>query len=163
MKSTLYVETSIVSYLTARRSRDIITAARQEITREWWNVRRTNFQLFTSEFVIEEAEEGDPEAARRRLDALTEAEKLDLHDEARPLARKLVEKGPLPAKAALDALHIAVSATSGMDYWRVNRHSWCGSDLKTPGMSSRAESRDLPDTSCCFREDPSALVGMTYL
>lgn len=116
MKSTLYVETSIVSYLTARRSRDIITAARQEITQEWWNARRTNFQLFTSEFVIEEAEEGDPEAARRRLDALAEAEELDLHDEARPLARKLVEKGPLPAQAALDALHIAVSATSGMDY-----------------------------------------------
>lgn len=116
MKPTLYVETSIVSYLTARRSRDIITAARQEITREWWNARRMNFQLYTSEFVIEEAEEGHPEAARRRLDALAEAEELDLHDEARPLARKLVEEGPLPAKAALDALHIAVSATSGMDY-----------------------------------------------
>jgi hypothetical protein len=116
MKSTLYVETSIVSYLTARRSRDIITSARQEITREWWKTRRTNFQLFTSEFVIEEAEEGDPEAARRRLDALAEAEELDLHDEARPLAKTLVEHGPLPAKAALDALHIAVSATSGMDY-----------------------------------------------
>lgn len=116
MKPTLYVETSIVSYLTARRSRDIVTAARQEITREWWNARRRNFQLFTSEFVLEEAEEGDPEAARRRLDALSETEELDLHDEARPLARKLVKEGPLPAKAALDALHIAVSATSRMDY-----------------------------------------------
>lgn len=116
MKPTLYVETSIVSYLTPRRSRDIVTAARQEITREWWNARRRNFQLFTSEFVLEEAEEGDPEAARRRLDALSETEELDLHDEARPLARKLVKEGPLPAKAALDALHIAVSATSRMDY-----------------------------------------------
>jgi hypothetical protein len=114
--STVYIETSIVSYLTARPSRDVVTLARQELTREWWNTRRTNFQLFTSEFVIEEAEEGDPEAARRRLDALSEAEELDLHDEARPLARELVEEGPLPTKAALDALHIAVSATSGMDY-----------------------------------------------
>ena len=116
MKPTVYIETSIVSYLTARRSRDIITAARQEITRTWWEVRRRNFQLFTSEFVIEEAEEGDPEAARQRLGVLTEAKELDLHDEARPLAKTLVEAGPLPAKAALDALHIAVSATSGMDY-----------------------------------------------
>lgn len=116
MKPTLYVETSIVSYLTAQRSRDLVTAARQEITHEWWNARRGNFQLFTSEFVLEEAEEGDLEAARRRLEALSEAEELDLHDEARPLARKLVEEGPLPGKAALDALHIAVSATSGMDF-----------------------------------------------
>ena len=113
---TVYIETSIVSYLTARPSRDVVTLARQELTRQWWNTRRTNFQLFTSEFVIEEAEEGNPEAARRRLDALAEAEDLDLHDEARPLARTLVEEGPLPEKAALDALHIAVSATSGMDY-----------------------------------------------
>ena len=112
----LYIETSIVSYLTARQSRDLITAARQEITREWWNMRRSRFQLFTSEFAIEEAEEGHAEAARRRLDALSEAEGLELHEEARPLARKLVEEGPLPEKAALDALHIAVSATSRMDY-----------------------------------------------
>ena len=116
MKPLLYVETSIVSYLTAWQSRDIVTAARQQITREWWNTRRAHFQLFTSEFVIEEAEEGDPEAARQRLIALREAEALDLPDEARPLARRLVEEGPLPAKAALDALHIAVSATSGMNY-----------------------------------------------
>lgn len=114
--STVYIETSIVSYLTARPSRDVITLARQELTRKWWNERRANFQLFTSEFVIEEAEEGDPEAAKRRLDALSEAEELELHDEVRPLARELVEGGPLPTKAALDALHIAVSATSGMDY-----------------------------------------------
>lgn len=116
MKPTLYVETSIVSYLTARPSRDIITAARQEITREWWNARRARFQLFTSEFTVEEAEEGDLEAAGRRLDALSEAEELELHEEARPLARTLVEDGPLPEKAALDALHIAVCTTSEMDY-----------------------------------------------
>lgn len=100
----------------------MVTLARQELTREWWKTRRANFQLFTSDFVIEEAEEGDPEAARRRLDALSEVEELDLHDEARPLAGELVEEGPLPTKAALDALHIAVTATSGMDYlltWNV--------------------------------------------
>ena len=77
---TIYLETSIVSYLTARPSRDVVTLARQEVTREWWNTRRANFQLFTSEFVIEEAEEGDPEAAKRRLNALKEAEELELPD-----------------------------------------------------------------------------------
>lgn len=115
-KATLYVETSIVSYLTARRSHDLITAARQEITRQWWDIRRSCFQLFTSEFAIEEAGEGNPTAAKRRLDALRETEELELHEEARPLARKLIDGGPLPEIAALDALHIAVSATSKMGY-----------------------------------------------
>ena len=116
MKPALYVETSIVSYLAARQSRDLITAARQEITRTWWDTRRAGFRLFTSEFVLDEAEEGDPDVSARRLDMLRAVKSLELHDEARPLARKLVEEGPLPEKAALDALHIAVSATSEMDY-----------------------------------------------
>lgn len=116
MKPKLYVETSIVSYLTARPSRDLITAARQEITREWWKTRRPGFQLFTSEFVIEEAAEGDKSAAAQRLDTLKDIPEVELKDEAEPLAERLLTEGPLPAKAALDALHIAVSATSGMDY-----------------------------------------------
>jgi len=135
MKPPLYVETSIVSYLTARPSGIIVTAARQEITRRWWSIRRARFRLFTSAFVMEEAEEGDLEAARQRLDALREAEKLELHDEVRPLARKLIEEGPLPAKAALDALHIAVSATSGMDYLL----TWNMKHIANAAMRNRIE------------------------
>ena len=113
---TVYIETSIVSYLTARPSRDVVTLARQELTREWWNSRRQRHDLFTSDVVVGEASEGDDEAARQRLDALQGIEELETTPEAEDLASALLEKGPLPEKAAVDALHIGISATEGIEY-----------------------------------------------
>lgn len=72
MNRTIYIETTIISYLTARPSRDLIVAAHQQITQEWWETRRKNFDLFISELVIREAGAGDKMAAQRRLAALTE-------------------------------------------------------------------------------------------
>ena len=113
---TVYIETSIVSYLTARPSRDVVTLARQELTREWWNSRRQRHDLFTSDVVVGEASEEDDEAARQRLDALQGIEELETTPEAEDLASALLEKGPLPEKAAVDALHIGISATEGIEY-----------------------------------------------
>ena len=113
---TVYIETSIVSYLTARPSRDVITLARQELTREWWNTRRRRHDLFTSDVVVGEAREGDNEAAQQRLDVLQGIEELETTPEAEDLASALLEKGPLPEKAAVDALHIGISATEGIEY-----------------------------------------------
>lgn len=113
---TVYIETSIVSYLTARPSRDVVTLARQELTRKWWNTRRHRHDLFTSDVVIGEAREGDDEAAQRRLQALQGLEELGVTSEAEDLATALLEEGPLPKKAAIDALHIAISATEGIEY-----------------------------------------------
>ena len=113
---TVYIETSIVSYLTARPSRDVVTLARQELTREWWNTRRRRHDLFTSDVVVGEASEGDDEAARQRLDALRGIAELETTPEAEDLASALLEKGPLPEKAAVDALHIGISATEGIEY-----------------------------------------------
>ena len=121
---TVYIEISIVSYLTARPSRDVVTLARQELTREWWNSRRQRHDLFTSNVVVGEASEGDDEAARQRLDALQGIEELETTPEAEDLASALLEKGPLPKKAAVDALHIGISATEGIEYlltWRIAR------------------------------------------
>jgi hypothetical protein len=70
MKSTVYLETTVVSYLAAWTSRDLVTAANQETTREWWSRRRIDFDLFVSQAVIEEASDGDPDAVRRRLEIL---------------------------------------------------------------------------------------------
>lgn len=70
VKPSVYIETSFVSYLTARPSRDLVMAARQQTTREWWDVERAHFDLFTSELVIVEASAGDPVAAAERLDIL---------------------------------------------------------------------------------------------
>ncbi|WP_295396218.1 type II toxin-antitoxin system VapC family toxin [uncultured Thiodictyon sp.] len=116
MKSKVYLETSIVSYLTARRSRDLVVAANQELTREWWDSRRAAFDLFISEFVSQEAAAGDPSAAARRLAAIQSIQELAVTDEVGELARALIESVPLPPKAQVDAFHIAVAAVNGIDY-----------------------------------------------
>ena len=112
----VYIETTIVSYLTARPSRDLILAAHQQITIEWWENRRADFDLYTSQFVIHESSAGEAAMTQKRLDALDGIALLAVSQEALDLARSLVEKGPIPEKAKVDALHIAVAASNGMDY-----------------------------------------------
>ena len=116
MKPKVYLETTIVSYLTARPSRDLIIAGHQQITREWWDDHRGNYELFISQPVIIEAGMGEPLMAQGRLAVLNSLHSLATTKEALALAKKLVEPGPLPAKAATDALHIALTAHHGLDY-----------------------------------------------
>lgn len=116
MKPKLYVETSIISYLTAQPSRDIVTAARQQLTREWWQTKRGGFDLYISEFVIREAGSGDAGAAALRLEALEGIPEIALPEEAAILAEELMEKGPLPRRAAIDALHIAAAVSGGIEF-----------------------------------------------
>ena len=106
---TVYVETTIVSYLTARRSRDVVLAAHQALTRDWWR-GRTAYQLRVSQLVIDEAAVGDPFLRARRLRALRGISVLPLTDAATRLAGELVRKGALPEKATVDAFHIGVAA-----------------------------------------------------
>jgi len=115
MKPKVYLETSIPSYLTAWRSRDLIMAANQEITKEWWE-NRNQFELYISALVLQEAGAGDPDAAQKRLEQLDDLPELDITEEVEQLANILIQKVPLPAKARIDALHIAAAALNGMDY-----------------------------------------------
>ncbi|MEM6406664.1 MAG: type II toxin-antitoxin system VapC family toxin [Pseudomonadota bacterium] len=116
MKPAVYIETSVVSYLTARRSHDIRIAFQQNITADWWELRRHDFELFVSEFVITEAARGNEEAAAKRLAIIQEMTELETSDAATVLASALIDKGSLPAKAQIDAFHIAVAATHGLDF-----------------------------------------------
>ena len=116
MKKSVYIETTMVSYLTGRPSRDVIRAARQAITKQWWNERRRDFDLFVSEAVFEEAEKGDRRAAERRKRVLERLNRLDISDAAAELAAALVESGSIPQKAAGDALHLAVTAVQKIDF-----------------------------------------------
>lgn len=116
MKPTVYVETTIVSYLTARFSRDLVTAAHQQITQEWWANRRDEFELFVSQFVVQEASMGDAAMAQKRLNELQAVPLLGVNQDVGNLARRLIDDGLLPKKAAVDALHIAVATVHGMDY-----------------------------------------------
>lgn len=116
MPPRLYVETSVISYLAARPSRDLITAARQQLTHEWWRRRRPHFDVYVSQLVLDEASAGDPEAAARRANFLTGLPLLEVTSAALGLARRLLDAVGLPPQAAADALHIATSACPGMEY-----------------------------------------------
>ena len=116
MKPKIYIETSVVSYLTSQPSRDIVTAARQQITREWWERRRDQYELFMSEFVVREARRGNPKLVELRLEVLNGLREVKLTEEATALGGDLIRKGPLPQKAAIDALHIAAAVSGGMHY-----------------------------------------------
>lgn len=116
MKKSVYIETSIASYLTARPSRDVRAAAWQQITSQWWEEVRADYDLFTSELVIVEASAGNPEAAARRLETLQGIAELSIDEEVQELADQLISKGGFPSGAEADALHVAVAAVHRIDY-----------------------------------------------
>ena len=115
MKRTLYVETSVVSYLTAQASNGPIVSACQNVTRTWWNTCNLSFDTFISPFVVEEASAGDPFAAAARLVILRSMPVLSIGPEVQQLAEFLVLGGGLPAKARLDSLHVACAAYHDID------------------------------------------------
>jgi predicted nucleic acid-binding protein len=116
MKDTVYIETSVVSYLTARPSRSLRARVRQEITREWWDTAARRFDLFVSEAVLAEAVLGDVEAAEKRLAVLRLFAKLALNDDCERLAEAYVRELAIPEKSIRDATHLAVATVHRMDY-----------------------------------------------
>jgi predicted nucleic acid-binding protein len=115
-KPSVYIETSIVSYLAARPSRDPQTLRNQQLTHAWWNTRREEYALYTSDLVLTEAASGDAAMARRRIALLSTIPLLEPHDRAGDLAHDLRVGVPLPPQANTDALHIALAALYGMSY-----------------------------------------------
>lgn len=116
MKAKVYIETTIPSYLVARPSRDLLIAAHQQLTREWWELRSPAFDLYVSEAVLEEAAAGDAVLAKQRMELLAEIPVLALTVDVLKLAESLVADGPIPRKAAGDALHIAMATAYGCEY-----------------------------------------------
>jgi hypothetical protein len=112
----IYVETSVISYLTARPSRDLIVAARQEATREWWESRNEQFAAFSSQLVLKEVAAGDPEAAMRRLAICQPLPLLPIDAKCEALAERLVSTGTVPPTEQEDALHIALATLSQVDF-----------------------------------------------
>jgi predicted nucleic acid-binding protein len=116
MKPILYIETTIISYLAARTSRNPIVAGRQALTREWWENRRMAFDLVVSELVFNECAAGDQEAAKRRFDYIADMDSLHVSNDAVTIAEALVVEGPIPNEFGEDALHIALCAVNGIDF-----------------------------------------------
>jgi len=115
--AAVYIETSIVGYMTARSSKATIFLARQQLTHQWWTYHRRKYDLVTSQLVLDEAGAGDPAAARDRLALLDHLPLLDIQrPDVSEMAENLVAKHLLPEKAAADARHVAVAAVFGVDY-----------------------------------------------
>jgi len=115
--ATIYVETSIIGYLTARSQQQVIFVARQELTRNWWNHFRQNYELVASELVLTEAGRGDPVAAAERLEYLQDIDLLDMTDQRiELLVDALLKKSLLPEKARSDAFHVATATVHQVNY-----------------------------------------------
>ena len=114
MKS-IYLESSVVSYLAARPSRDLVVAGNQQVTRDWWETRRGEYELFVSDAVVAECAAGDSTAASERGLFLADLPVLATTEESEALADALLSAMSLSQKAALDALHIALAAANGID------------------------------------------------
>jgi hypothetical protein len=116
MHSKLHMGTTIPSYLVGRPSRDLLVAAHQAITRHWWESRRTNFDLYVSELVVQEVRAGDSLLADQRLEILQGVPILPVSSEIMRLAEDLIAEGPIPRKAAGDAVHIAIATVYGCEH-----------------------------------------------
>ena len=135
MLPQIYVETSIISYLTGRVTRNLVVTAHQQVTRTWWNLQRHGYELFVSQLVLQEAGAGNPSMAKQRLDSLRDISVLGITQEAVRLAEGLMQVKSLPTKARVDALHIGTAAVHGMEYLL----TWNCKHIANARMRSRIE------------------------
>lgn len=115
-KPSVYLESSVISYLSNRLSRDYLVSAHQRLTREWWETKRTDFQIFVSSLVIEEISQGDQEQASKRLSVIAELPIIEPDYEAKELARLYIARGAIADVASDDALHMATASVKALDY-----------------------------------------------
>jgi hypothetical protein len=116
MKAIVYIETSVISYLCARPSRDLVVAGRQTITSDWWDNQRHKYDLRISVTVEDEMRKGDATAAQRRVEATREIPSLLISEDAVEIANSLLSEGAIPKGSEEDALHIGIAAAQGADF-----------------------------------------------
>lgn len=152
MKPRVYIETTVLSYLTALPSRDLVRAAHQQITLEWWALRDA-FELYVSDAVLAEARMGDPAAAARRLAAAQPLPVLAANDDAQDLASALLTAAAMPRKAALDAVHVAVAAVNGMDYLVTWNCAHIANAVMRPRIEAVCRSAGFEPPTICTPEE----------
>ena len=116
MKPKVYIETSVISYLASKPSRDIVIAGRQAISHDWWKNHRQGFDLRISALVEEEISRGDVWAAKRRMALIEKIPSLVITDKATEMSEFLLTKGLIPKGSEEDALHIGIAVAQGVDY-----------------------------------------------
>ena len=116
MKRSAYLETTVIGYLAMRSSRDVRVAANQLSTREWWDDHRPSFDIFVSQFVLDECDQGDPTAADERRLYLKNIPVLDMNADVEPLAEVISNELQIPPKVRIDAFHISIAAVHGIQF-----------------------------------------------
>jgi len=158
MPATVYFDTTIVSYLTAKTSRNLQIAEQQQLTYDWWNVQRINYELCCSQLAREEASLGDPVYARRRLELLQTMKQVPITDAALAIAEDLIREGAPPAKAEDDAVHIATATVNQITYLL----TWNCQHLANPQMQKKTAevcaAHGLTPTTICT---PKQLMELT--
>lgn len=153
MAERVYIETTVVSYLTARPNRDVVIAGHQQITHEWWDTRREGYELCISQLVRREAGAGDTQAAQQRLEVMKAMTLLETSEKALDLAKELIHSGALPAKAADDALHIAVAAMNGIPYLMTWNCRHLANATMRPVIESVCEANGVSTPIICTPEE----------
>jgi predicted nucleic acid-binding protein len=116
MKMAVYVESSVISYLAARPSNDLVKSARQAVTIDWWENQRASFDVFVSALVEEEISRGNPDAALKRQEFTSQLPNFAISDTACEIAEQLVKSKTIPRNSPEDALHIGIAAAEGAHY-----------------------------------------------
>ena len=111
----IYIESTIPSYVVARPARDLLQAARQQTSKDWWELKRHQHELFTSQIVLDEVASGEAEMAKQRLETPAGVPVLRANEEAEKLTLQILGSGLLPAAADRDAGHIALATVYEMD------------------------------------------------
>jgi hypothetical protein len=153
MKPTVYVETSVIGYLTTWPSGDLVVAARQKITRDWWRDASVKYDLFVSELVLSEASAGDLQAVQDRLNVLQPLPMLSVVQEAEDLASALLAQGAVPIGEPEDALHIVLAVVNGIEYlvtWNFKHIANATMRLKINNVCTAADF--VPATICTPEE-----------
>ena len=113
---TVYLETTFISYLVSRPSRDLLVAAHQQTTEDWWLERRQNFECYVSQVLLDEASAGDPEEAKTRMAMIGSFPVLEITEETESLTAAIIDSGAIPSHAVRDAAHIAIATINDIDY-----------------------------------------------
>lgn len=150
---TVYIETTVVSYLRQRPSTEIVIAAHQLLTHRWWSNERTKYELVVSQYVIEEAAAGDPTLAADRLQALNGIPALPDAPEIRQIAAQIMSRAILPRKAEVDALHIATVAHHRIDYLLTWNCRHIANATILPRIHQVLEAMSIPIPMICTPEE----------
>lgn len=160
IKSKVYIETTVVSYLVARPSTDATLGTRQQVTRQFWENHSDNFEFIVSDVVITEIRQGNKIAAQRRIDAVAGLTVLELSPEAVTLAQELINAGAIPKESQTDAQHIAVAVVNGIEHLTSWNYKHIVNETKRQHIDQVCQAAGYRPTILCT---PAELIEETQM